>query len=134
MAVRWPWSYARQLPGGGGPGRAILGEVTFAHILCWSSRSPAASFLCAMIFPASLQLFDVLRFCAAAMSGNQRLLQALYSTPSTCQQLNARIACSLTLCVRRVRRAPLRWLARGTVTLAQSMTPSNSDLVRAYAP
>ena len=35
-------------------------------------------------------------------------------TPFICQPLNVRIACSLTLCVRRVRRVPLRWPAPGT--------------------
>ena len=84
---------------------------TFAHILCWSSRSPAASFLCAIAFAASLQLFAVLRFCAAVFR-DTRLLQ-LY-TPSICQPLNVRMACSRMLCLRQLRRAPLRWPAPGS--------------------
>ena len=80
-------------------------------MLCWSSRSPAASFLCAVAFAASSQLFAVLRFCAA---GFRDALSFKLCTPSICQPLNVRIACSLTLCVRRVRRASLRWPAPGT--------------------
>ena len=35
-------------------------------------------------------------------------------SPSICQPLNVPIACSLTICVRRARRVPLRWPAPGT--------------------
>ena len=107
--------------------------MTFAHILCWSSRSPAASFLCAMTYRASLQLFDVLRFCAA-VSRDTRLHQALYTvhwpTAERAYRLLVNALCT-TCALRSTALACARFLLD---TLGQSMTPPRSDVVRACAP
>ena len=102
-------------------------------MLFWSSRSPAASFLCSVAFSASLQLFAVLRFRAAVFR-DTRLLQALYTVHlptaerayrllvnalcTTCASCSAALACA-------------RFLFD---TLGRSTTPPRSDVVRAYAP
>ena len=94
--------------------RTTLTEACFGPKQLQHICSAATYFLCTTAFAALYQLVGARRSCAT-VSGDKHFSTCFkVCTPSICQPLNVRIACSLTLCLRRLRRAPLRWPAPGS--------------------